>query len=33
MDEEDLVAALAAQGRQDEDVGSVALSDADAEEH
>jgi hypothetical protein len=32
MDEEDLVAALAAQGRQNEDMGSDALSDAYAEE-
>jgi hypothetical protein len=32
MDEEDLVAALAGQGRQDDDVGSDALSDACAEE-
>jgi hypothetical protein len=32
MDEEDLVAALAEQGRQNEDMGSDALSDAYAEE-
>jgi hypothetical protein len=32
MDEEDLVAVLAAQGRQNEDMGSDALSDAYAEE-
>jgi hypothetical protein len=32
VDEEDLVAALAAQGRQNEDMGSDALSDAYAEE-
>jgi hypothetical protein len=32
MDEEDLAAALAAQGRQNEDMGSDALSDANAEE-
>jgi hypothetical protein len=32
MDEEDLVAALAGQGRQDDDMGSDALSVACAEE-
>jgi hypothetical protein len=32
VDEEDLVAALAGQGRQDDDIGSDALSDACTEE-